>query len=113
MALLAVAVPARAQTGGIVGHVIDESGAIVRGASVTLVGPNTRDINTSGANGEYRFENLVAGTYQISVTRSGFSPARLDTVIVGDAVVTVPPIELSVAGVADTLVVSAKRSSQC
>lgn len=40
-------------------------------------------------------------------TQSGFSPARLDTVIVGDAVVTVPPIELSVAGVADALVVSA------
>jgi outer membrane receptor protein involved in Fe transport len=110
LALLTVTVPARAQTGGISGIVIDETGAVIPGATVTLTGPDTRDIEISGASGEYRFDNLAPGTYQISVTLSGFSPATRDNVVVGDAAVAVAVIELSVASVAETVVVSATRA---
>jgi outer membrane receptor protein involved in Fe transport len=108
MASLAVAVPARAQSGSIVGNVVDETGAVVQNARVTLVGPNTRDTKITDADGKCRFENLVPGTYDISVTHSGFSPARRDNLIVDATAITIP-IELSLAGVAETVVVSATK----
>ena len=89
---------------------IDETGAITPGATVTLTGQDIRRIDISGTNGEYRFDNLIPGTYEIRVMLSGFSPATLDNVTVNDAVVAVPAIDLRVAGVAETVVVSAMRA---
>jgi hypothetical protein len=62
LALLALGTPASAQTGSVVGRVVDENGAALRGASVTLVGPNTRDTAPTDASGEYRFERGRPGT---------------------------------------------------
>ena len=110
LAVLVVASPVRAQTAGISGTVVDETGAVIPGATVTLIGPDTRHIDISGTNGEYRFDNLSPGTYEIRVMLSGFSPAVLDSVTVDDAVVAVAAIDLHVAGVAETVVVSAMRA---
>ena len=110
LAVLNAASPVLAQVGGLFGSVTDLTGAVATGASVTLTGPNFRDVTTTGASGEYRFDRLAPGTYQILVMLPGFSPATRDNVVVDDATVTVPVIALSPAGVAETVVVSATRA---
>ena len=107
--LLALTMPLGAQTGSVSGTVSDESGAVVPGASVMLTGPDKRETRFSGAVGEYRFENLAPGTYQISVMLSGFSPKTLEGIVVGDVEVKVPAIALGVAGIGEAVVVSASR----
>jgi outer membrane receptor for ferrienterochelin and colicins len=108
--VLAAATPAGAQTGSVVGTVVDETDAVVRGAAVVLTGASTRDTRITGAAGEYRFDNVRAGTYRLSILLVGFSEAVRDNVVVGSEEVTLPPIRLSVATMAETIVVSATRS---
>ena len=58
------------------GVVKDQSGAIVPGASITLVAPTTgarRTIATDGS-GRYIFSFLNPGTYTITVELNGFQP---------------------------------------
>lgn len=106
---LALAVPALAQTGGLSGTVVDESRAFVPGATVLLTGPNVRTSTTTGRSGEYQFTNLAAGTYQISVTLTGFASATRD-LVVGSAETTVPQITLSIATIGEQIVVSASKT---
>jgi outer membrane receptor for ferrienterochelin and colicins len=91
------------------GTVLDETGARVPGAAVTLVGPNVRATSTTDATGEYRFTGIAPGTYEISVVASGFASGRQSGVTVGTAGVNVPALSLAIAGVGETVVVSASR----
>lgn len=78
--------PLAAQTGngGIAGTILDSSGAIVAGAQVTATGADTHTVYTmtSTSTGAYRFSNLVLGTYNITVTASGFKTAQALGVVV-------------------------------
>jgi iron complex outermembrane receptor protein len=107
--LLTLATPALAQGASVSGTVVDQSGAVVPGAAVTLSGPNVRENRTSGSSGAYRFDNVPAGTYEISVLLVGFSPVTHDNVVVAATDVTVSPITLSLAGIGETVVVSPGR----
>jgi len=106
--LLILAGPVSAQTGSVSGTVVDESGALVPGATVTLTGPRSQT-TTSGPAGEYRFANLPAGTYQIGVLLAGFAPGNRDNIAVGNSEVTVPSITLALAGIGEVVVVSASK----
>jgi outer membrane receptor protein involved in Fe transport len=107
---LSLVVPAHAQTGSVSGSVVDPSGAAVSGASVVLAGPTTRAVTVSGPGGEYRFTGVPSGTYQVTVTVIGFAQASRANVEVGGAEVQLPPIQLSVAAIGETVVVSAARA---
>lgn len=109
-AALALASAASAQTGSVAGTVQDETQAVVRGAVVVLAGASTRQTTTTGSGGDYRFDKLRAGTYRLSVLFVGFSEAVRDNIVVGEGEVTVPPILLSIAGMAEAVVVTASRS---
>jgi hypothetical protein len=88
--------PASAQAfyGSIAGRVSDTSGAIVRGASVTLTSLQTADkrtVTTDGT-GSYRFVNLLPGSYRVEVESAGFKrfvqeplDVRVDTIAFLDA----------------------------
>jgi outer membrane receptor protein involved in Fe transport len=106
--VLLVPATTKAQDRTLSGTVLDQSAAIVPGATVTLTGP-VRETAVTGVNGEYRFSHLVTGTYQVSVALQGFSPVTRD-VVVGNIDVEVPPITLTPASVAETLVVTASKS---
>jgi len=82
---------------------------VVPGASVTLTGPNVRATTYSDGGGAYRFASLVAGTYAIDITLSGFAPARRDALVVGSAAVAVPPTVLVLAGLGEVVVVTASK----
>ena len=58
----------------IAGTVTDPSGAVASGAKVQLTNMNTRDVRdyTTSDNGAYKFDNLIPGSYELSVDVHGF-----------------------------------------
>ena len=60
---------AQVTTGTVRGVVKDQSGAVVPNATVTITDPNTKGTQTaqSGGGGEFQFNNLLVGTYSITV----------------------------------------------
>ena len=104
------AVPAAAQSGRVAGSVIDETGAVLPGATVSLTGPGGARATPSDGNGEYAFAGLVAGAYTVTVALSGFSDAAVEGVVVTDAPLELPPITLPLASFGDTVVVTASRT---
>jgi hypothetical protein len=61
-------------SGSIAGTVTDPAGAVVSGAKVQLKNVDTHDTrdSTADADGSYRFDNLLPGTYEISAQAPGF-----------------------------------------
>ena len=70
--MIAAATPAQAQTGAVSGMVVDESGAVVPGATVQLNGPTAHLTTVTASKGEYSFKNVPEGTYQLVVSLAGF-----------------------------------------
>src|ERR1700674_1371551 len=70
----------QASDGNLVGAVVDPSGAAVPGADVqvenTTTGVKSEPIKTNPS-GEYRFNNLLAGAYTLTVTKDGFKGVTL------------------------------------
>jgi hypothetical protein len=65
---------AQISTGNIYGTVIDESGAVLPGATITLTGATIgARPTTSDSAGAFRFLNLDPGTYKLSVGLTGFA----------------------------------------
>jgi hypothetical protein len=73
---------AYAQTGSIAGTVVDASGAGVPGAAVKATNLATAAVRASNTNpsGTYLIPNLPAGTYDVSVEKTGFSTLRFHSV---------------------------------
>ena len=60
------------------GQVIDQFGAVVVGVAVTLSDASGKQTSTqTDSNGAYRFDNVVAGIYNVSVKQKGFAPQTL------------------------------------
>src|SRR5499427_2245592 len=76
VAVLTLACAANAQTsrGTVTGTVLDPTGAVVGGASVTLTGVETgvRLSTKSNESGVYRFDAVDLGAYNLTVTHPGF-----------------------------------------
>jgi outer membrane receptor protein involved in Fe transport len=106
--LLGTAAVVQGQGVVISGNVVDETGAVVPGATVVLAGP-TRQTTVSGTMGDYTFQNVASGTYDITVSLVGFAQQTTRGVVAGTSNVRVPPIELTVAAIGETVVVSAAR----
>jgi hypothetical protein len=79
---LASGASAQFATGNIYGKVVDESGAVVPGANVSITGPTigTRT-TTSGSQGDFRFLNLDPGTYKVRVGLAGFSTQERSLIV--------------------------------
>ena len=71
-------------TGTVVGSVSDPSGALVPGATVVLTdlsaGVKLQDV--TNASGKFAFTTVPPGTYDITVTKAGFSTARSEGAVV-------------------------------
>lgn len=102
--------PAFAQGVSVSGTVVDESGARVPGATVMLIGGNTRQTRTTDGTGVYQFTGIAGGNYELSASLPGFSSGAPTAVTVGSASVTAPALTLSIAGIGETVVVSASRT---
>jgi hypothetical protein len=66
-------------SGGMAGVVTDPTGAALVGATVTVTNTATNATRkaVTSSSGEYRFDLLSPGPYQIQVDASGFSPAQV------------------------------------
>ena len=73
--LLSSAAFAQYDTGSIAGTVLDEQGAAVAGASVTLTNVGTGRTFQATANdeGDFVFSALPAGVYRVEAEKTGFS----------------------------------------
>ena len=80
LASLLTAFPAMAQIGTstMTGRVTDATGAVVPGATVTVVQPSTNFTfnTTTNEDGLYRVLSLNSGMYRVSVEASGFQEVR-------------------------------------
>lgn len=59
--------------GQIAGRVVDESGAPLPGATVTLSGPGGQGTSVSGGDGTYRFPPMPSGRYTLTASLTGFA----------------------------------------
>ena len=70
--------------GALVGTIVDPLGAVVPGASVTLLREgDAAGEGVSGGDGSFSFTGLTPGRYQIVATRSGFDPGTSEPMFVG------------------------------
>ena len=84
-------------TGSLLGEVQDASGARIKSAAVTATanGSGVARQTTTGSRGEFRFPDLIPGSYHIVVNAKGFAEATSDVTVlvstVRDLLVTLRP----------------------
>ncbi len=108
--VLAFALPASAQLqrGAIYGTVMDNTGAVLPGVSLTLSSPVAAPLTiTSGSQGEFRFGELDPGTYTLTASLQGFAPYKRENVIVNVGSNINLPIQLALQGVQQQVTVTA------
>ncbi len=109
IALLSAPVWAQEQRGSIEGVVKDSSGAVLPGATVTVEGGAGVKLDaTSDAQGVYRFPSLLPGTYTVTANLSGFSANKVPDVVVQLGQVKKVDFALALAGVSETVKVTAE-----
>ena len=100
---------ARAQTelGGITGTVTDTSGAVISGATVTLVGDETKlsRTQTTSSNGSYSFVNLPIGNYTLTFTQQGFQSENIPAIAVQANRTATVNAELKIGNVSESITV--------
>ncbi|HEX5227108.1 MAG TPA: TonB-dependent receptor, partial [Bryobacteraceae bacterium] len=116
--MAAVAISACAQSvtsGDVTGAVTDQTGAVVPGATVTLINVNTNVSQTTSTNGDgdYRFAFVPPGTYKVDVKATGFQQQERPGVVVRAGQPTAVSFQVAVAAATQTVdVVEAPTSLQ-
>ncbi|MGA2901648.1 MAG: carboxypeptidase-like regulatory domain-containing protein [Candidatus Acidiferrales bacterium] len=91
--------PLQRSFGDVTGTVIDQTGAVVAGARVTLTNgdqPPTHDI-LSGEDGQFSFANIASGPFKVTVTMAGFATQTYSATLRPGEFYIVPQIALAVA----------------
>ena len=108
--ILAYAAPAFSQAtdATLVGVVTDSSGSVVPNATVSIdnVATGLKSSVTTNANGEYRFNNVAVGTYNLSASAAGFSTNTLRNVQVILNQTATANVTLAVGAIATTVEVT-------
>ena len=70
-------------SGSITGTIKDQTGAVIVGARVSIRNDATGEAHTASTNndGRFKFDNLAAGSYTISVEQTGFKPVERKSII--------------------------------
>ncbi|HSZ20510.1 MAG TPA: TonB-dependent receptor [Candidatus Acidoferrum sp.] len=93
--------------GGITGTVTDSSGAVISGATVTLVGDQTKlnRTQTTSSAGSYSFVNLPIGTYTLTFTQQGFESQNIPSIAVQANRTATVNAELKIGNVSESITV--------
>jgi hypothetical protein len=80
--LLPAAAHAQTPLGALSGTVLDQSGAVLPGATVTVTNSGTGQVmsSVSGDNGAFLFPQVPVGTYKVTVSLEGFKSAEFTDV---------------------------------
>ncbi len=99
--------------GSISGTILDASGAVVSGASITAKesATGTTYQTRSSSSGSYRFPNLRLGTYTVSATSAGFKTGVESGVVVQVGSTASLDIKLQAGGANETVTVNADAPS--
>jgi hypothetical protein len=112
--LVALAFPtaliAQSATGSIVGSVLDDAGAALPGATLTVVNPETgfTRITVASENGSYRFASLPAGTYNLKIELAGFATLTQEGVVLNVSTTRTINVNLRQAQVTENITVTAQ-----
>ena len=106
--LLAWPVAAQETRGAIEGSVKDSSGAVLPGATVEAKSPSANYSSVTDPNGMYRFPAVIPGTYEITATLQGFSPAKREDVNVVVGQLLKVDLSMALQGVTETVSVTAE-----
>jgi hypothetical protein len=90
----------------------DSSGAVVSGASLSIVALRTNDVRVAetAGNGTYTFVNLPIGTCKLTVAKPGYSTAVYDAVLVQASQITNLTTALSIGRSDQTVRVTAEST---
>jgi hypothetical protein len=93
------------QPGSISGTIIDRTGAVIAGARVQLThgDPSPARETLSGADGQFSFNNVAPGTFQLTIRSTGFAMQKSPGTLQAGEIRILPPITLAIAE-ADTQV---------
>lgn len=93
------------------GTVIDPQGGVVESATVTLLNDGTSaGATTTDSRGEFVFQTLSPGRYQVEVKASGFEPRTTDPVFVGDSGRVIVQVPLQIGALRQEVVVTASAA---
>ncbi len=115
-----VKLDAQALYGSLVGNVVDETGAIVPGATVTITQRETNQTREQATpeNGAYSFPNLAPGTYDVVVTLPGFKTfttrevaVRIGAIVRVDARLALGTLEESVVVTGEAAILQADSAA--
>jgi hypothetical protein len=107
--ILAGRASAQLTTADIVGTVTDSTGAVIPGASVSLVNTETHDTRqaVTSDGGDYQFSLLPVGTYTITVKKAGFkTTTTIEAIEAGDRARA--DLHLALGGDTETVTVEAQ-----
>jgi hypothetical protein len=95
--------------GSLLGNVTDQSSAVVPGATVTITNKGTGQVlvSTTNSEGEYTINNVLPGTYDVKVTKDGFTTFTKTSLTITANNVTRTDVELKVGSVSDVVSVAA------
>jgi hypothetical protein len=109
-ALSVVAVFGQSADTGILGSVVDQSGAVVAGSMVTISSQAigfSKSVQT-GADGQYELRYLLPETYVVEVRMNGFRPERTAGIVLRIGQLARVDFKLQVGAVTDEIEVSAQ-----
>jgi iron complex outermembrane receptor protein/vitamin B12 transporter len=109
--LLLCSRPAAAADASLSGRVLDQLGAPIAGATVTVLRDGQRSGDTtSDARGEFTFASLPEGRYQVVAVSEGFEPRTSDAIFISGGRATID-VGLQIGTVAQHVVVTAAADS--
>jgi len=110
VALVPLALQAQVTKGSISGTVVDQSGAVIGGATLKATDIHTGAVfqAVSDNSGAFRFSLIPPGTYRVNVTKDGFTTKLVQGVVVSTSQDTgLGAVSLSVGNAQETVEVSA------
>lgn len=111
---LAAAIAVSAQQLALSGIVRDSNGAVISNATVSALNTATKTESkaTTGSDGSFTFSALPAGTYQLTVTATGFERKVIENIRFDGAVVLTQDVSLAVGKIIDTVTVRPEETNK-
>jgi Carboxypeptidase regulatory-like domain len=115
--LMGIAPSAMAQTasqGTLTGQITDQQGAVIPGVEIKMVEPTTNSTReaTTNENGRYTIPNVQPGTYIVTVTKQGFTTAKLTGQIIEVGQVLTLDVPMAIGATTTTVEVQATAGAE-
>lgn len=108
---VSVRMASAADEGSVRGTVVDPQGAVVASATVTLLRDGKSvGATTSDERGEFTFDGLAEGRYQIEASAPGFEPRTTDPMFVGSSGRVITQLPLQIGALKQEIVVTASAT---